>query len=99
MGRGIEGTKIFRKDVDREDFLSRLAELCRKGYLLAYAWAFMDTHIHIFPRRARQVVMVQNNELRWLKGRQKLNLCQGHFSSLASSGHRANLRTSSKFLE
>ena len=34
MGRGIEGTKIFRTDADREDFLSRLAELCRKGYLL-----------------------------------------------------------------
>jgi len=44
MGRGIEGTKIFPKDADREDFLFRLAELCRKGYLLAYAWAFMDTH-------------------------------------------------------
>ena len=41
MGRGIEGTKIFRTDADREDFLSRLAELCRKGYLLTYARASM----------------------------------------------------------
>lgn len=50
MGRGIEGAKIFRTDADREDFLSRLAELCRKGYLLAYAWAFMDTHFHLLVR-------------------------------------------------
>jgi len=26
MGRGIAGTKIFRKDTDPEDFLSRLGE-------------------------------------------------------------------------
>ncbi|MCK8604270.1 hypothetical protein [Desulfoferrobacter suflitae] len=28
MGRGIERTKIFRKQIDREDFLARWADLC-----------------------------------------------------------------------
>jgi len=45
MERGIEGKKIFRKDGDREDFLSRLGELCRKGSLTTYAWALMESHV------------------------------------------------------
>ena len=32
MGRGIEGTMIFRTRLDRRDFVDRLAELCRGGY-------------------------------------------------------------------
>jgi putative transposase len=47
MGRGIEGTKIFREDTDREDFLERLATLCQGGFLAAYAWALMETHFHL----------------------------------------------------
>ena len=31
MGRGIETSKIFRTRKDREDFVDRLAELCRSG--------------------------------------------------------------------
>ena len=50
MGRGIEKTNIFRKDVDREDFLSRLARLCKDGFLAAYAWALMDNHFHLLVR-------------------------------------------------
>jgi putative transposase len=50
MGRGIEKTNIFRKDVDREDFLSRLARLCKEGFLAAYAWALMDNHFHLLVR-------------------------------------------------
>jgi len=37
MGRGIERTKIFRKDMDQEDSLSPLGNLCREGFLLAYS--------------------------------------------------------------
>jgi NADPH:quinone reductase-like Zn-dependent oxidoreductase len=33
MGRGIETSKIFRTRKDREDFIDRLAELCRSGRL------------------------------------------------------------------
>ena len=31
MGRGIETSEIFRTRKDREDFIDRLAELCRPG--------------------------------------------------------------------
>ena len=44
-GWGIEGIKIFEADPDREDFLSRLGELCQEGSLEVYAcverWAFV----------------------------------------------------------
>jgi REP element-mobilizing transposase RayT len=50
MGRGIERTKIFRNKPDREDFLTRLAELCEGGALIVYAWALMANHFHLFAR-------------------------------------------------
>jgi hypothetical protein len=31
MGRGIDGEKIFNSKADRNDLLSRLADLCEKG--------------------------------------------------------------------
>jgi len=54
MGRGIEGTKIFRKDTDREDFLSRLGKLCQEGFLVAYAWSLMESHFHLLVRTGHQ---------------------------------------------
>ncbi len=36
MGRGIDGIKIFRNRKDREDFLERLADLCRADALCVY---------------------------------------------------------------
>jgi len=50
MGRGIEGTKIFRNRVDREDFIDRLGKLCRAGHIRVYAWALMPNHFHILVR-------------------------------------------------
>ena len=50
MGRGIEKTKIFREDGDREDFVSRLAGLAEEGFLTVYAWALMDTHFHLLVK-------------------------------------------------
>jgi putative transposase len=50
MGRGIEGSKIFRSKGDREDFLSRLAGLCQGRSLVVYAWALMDNHFHLLAR-------------------------------------------------
>ena len=41
MGRGIERIKIFRNQKDREDFLARLADLCREEKLIVYAWALI----------------------------------------------------------
>jgi len=34
MGRGIEGTDIFRDNTDRNDFLKRLAAQCDNGRLI-----------------------------------------------------------------
>jgi len=44
MGRGIEGSEIFRSKNDRVDFLERFASLCEKEYLITYAWVLMDNH-------------------------------------------------------
>jgi len=45
MSRGIDGVKIFRNRKDREDFLERLANLCRADALSVYAWALMSNHV------------------------------------------------------
>jgi hypothetical protein len=37
IGRGIEGTKIFHRPEDREDFLARLGELCDERAWRVYA--------------------------------------------------------------
>ena len=46
MGRGIEKRKIFLSNVDRNDFISRLATLCQSGALDIYAWVLMPNHFH-----------------------------------------------------
>ena len=56
MGRGIERTRIFRTDQDREDFLNRLADLCIDGDLIVYAWALMPNHFHLLVRTGRQSI-------------------------------------------
>ena len=52
-GRGIDGIKIFRHRNDREDFLSRLENLCEGKALGIYAWALMDNHFHLLVRTGR----------------------------------------------
>jgi putative transposase len=47
MGRGIEKTKIFLTDEDREDFVSRLADLAEKQYMKIYAWVLLPNHFHL----------------------------------------------------
>jgi len=54
IGRGIEGSKIFRTRGDREDFVSRLAKLCDGKAWSVYAWALLDTHFHLLVRSGRQ---------------------------------------------
>ena len=54
IGRGIEGSKIFRDRGDREDFLDRLAKLCEAKALSVYAWALVDTHFHLLVRSGNQ---------------------------------------------
>jgi putative transposase len=54
IGRGIEGSKIFRTRGDREDFLDRLGKLCEAKALSVYAWALLDTHFHLLVRTGNQ---------------------------------------------
>ena len=56
MGRGIDGVKIFINRKDREDFLERLADLCRADALSVYAWALMGNHFHILLRTGNQAL-------------------------------------------
>ena len=63
MGRGIERIKIFRNQKDREDFLARLADLCREEKLIVYAWALMSNHFHILARTGRQPLSTSMRQL------------------------------------
>jgi len=56
IGRGIERTKIFRTEQDREDFLNRVADLCIERVLVVYAWALMPNHFHLLVRTGRQSI-------------------------------------------
>ncbi|MBM4278024.1 MAG: hypothetical protein FJ130_09125 [Deltaproteobacteria bacterium] len=47
MVRGIEGSRIFRDEQDREDFLSRIGRQVEKTDTKVLAWALMDTHVHL----------------------------------------------------
>ncbi len=47
MGRGIEKRKIFLSDEDREDFVSRLADLVSNQAMKIYAWALLPNHFHL----------------------------------------------------
>ena len=37
IGRAIAGVVLFQAETDCEDFLTRLADLCNRGYLQVYA--------------------------------------------------------------
>jgi REP element-mobilizing transposase RayT len=54
MDRGIEGTQVFRKQGDREDFLERMGALCDAGAWVVYAWALMPNHFHLLVRSAKE---------------------------------------------
>ena len=47
IGRGIERKKIFFTDIDRSDFIDRLADLVEEGAMDVYAWVLMPNHYHI----------------------------------------------------
>jgi hypothetical protein len=50
MARGIEGTNIFRRDEDRNDFLDRLAVQCEAEALKVYALTLIPNHFHLVLR-------------------------------------------------
>ena len=63
IGRGIEGTEIFRSDGDRVDFLNRIAHLCQGGTLHVYAWALLPNHFHLLVRTGGQPLATSMRKL------------------------------------
>ena len=51
--RGINKSAIFRDDEDRARFLDRLGESIVETQSSVYAWALMETHIHLLVRSGR----------------------------------------------
>lgn len=47
IGRGLERRAIFRDDVDRDDFLTRLERVITETQTRCHAWALMPNHFHL----------------------------------------------------
>ena len=47
MSRGNRREKIFLDDVDRQDFIKTLAEVCQKTGWQVHAYCLMPTHYHL----------------------------------------------------
>jgi len=47
MIRGTQGESIFRENKDRQNFLSRVAQISADTKARILAWTLMDTHVHI----------------------------------------------------
>jgi len=56
IGRGIEKVEIFRSNFDRDNFLSRIAELCQGKSWAVFAWALMPNHFHLLIRTGQQSI-------------------------------------------
>jgi len=63
IGRGIEGIKLFRNKTDRDDFLARLQDLCKREALKIYAWALLDNHFHLLARTGKAPLSVNMRKL------------------------------------
>ena len=50
MVRGIEGRSIFADDVDRQDWVDRLATIGLETGLAVLAWALLPNHFHLLVR-------------------------------------------------
>lgn len=54
MARGIMRQVIFHDDVDRGDFVQRLARLAEARSMSVYAWALLPNHFHVLVRTGQQ---------------------------------------------
>ncbi len=54
MVRGLERRPIFRDDVDRRDFCTRLGRLVEATTLTVYAWALLPNHAHLLLRTGQR---------------------------------------------
>lgn len=50
MVRGIEGTAIFRSEIDRDHFVERLGKILQDTRTLCFAWALIPNHFHLLLR-------------------------------------------------
>ena len=50
MVRGIERSRIFENDRDREDFLERLGRIIQEGEASCFAWVLIPNHAHVLLR-------------------------------------------------
>lgn len=50
IARGIRGEAIFRDDLDRDDYLDRLARIAEQNRLAILGWALMPNHVHLIAR-------------------------------------------------
>ena len=63
MGWAIEKAKIFQSEIDRSDFLDRVARLCYKGNLIVYAWALLPSRFHLLLRAGRESLFQSMKQL------------------------------------
>ncbi len=54
MVRGLERRPIFRDDLDRRDFWTRVGALVEATGLTVYAWALLPNHAHLLLRTGRR---------------------------------------------
>jgi REP element-mobilizing transposase RayT len=50
--RGIERSRIFTDNIDREDFIRRLEAILAETSTVCYAWALIPNHFHLLLRTA-----------------------------------------------
>jgi hypothetical protein len=63
IGRGLEGTKVFRNQADRKDFLERVAGLCAGETWVIYAWALMASPAQAHTRQLKGACLSFRNFL------------------------------------
>ena len=66
MARGIEGRPIFQNDLDRKDFITRLALIIEETETKCLAWALIPNHFHLLLKTG--IVPVTKVMLRLLTG-------------------------------
>jgi putative transposase len=54
--KGIKGKDLFQDEVDRDDFLHRLAHLLKETSSSCYAWALMPAQIHLLLKTGKRPI-------------------------------------------
>jgi len=50
IARGIERSRIFENNADRDNFLARLEDILKESGTACYAWALIPNHFHLLLR-------------------------------------------------